>query len=113
MLASANKLTGSKNFEKVKEEGGLFQRKWFGISILDRKDKKPSRFGFIVSKKIAKEAVQRNRVKRALREAVRYSLSRIKPGYDVVFLTKKSILKKSTDDIMNEVRYSLKEAGIY
>lgn len=112
MLASVNRLTGAKNYERVKKEGKLYQRKLFGISVLKRKDKEPSRFGFVVSTKISKEAVQRNRIKRAMREAVRYSLTYSRKGFDIVFLAKKITAKKSTDEIMREVKTSLKEIGI-
>jgi ribonuclease P protein component len=109
MIDSKNRLTGSKNFERVKKEGKLYQRVLFGVSLLKREDKKPSRFGFIVSNKISKDAVHRNRVKRALREAVRQSATHIKKGYDVIFLAKTKIVRKSTEEIMREVKVSLKQ----
>lgn len=42
-----------------------------------------SRIGFSVSKKLG-ESVQRNRVRRRLREAVRLRLHTMAPGFDVV-----------------------------
>lgn len=112
MLSAINRLTGHKNIEKAKSEGKLFQRKLFGLVVLDRKDKKPSRFAFVVSKKVHNNATHRNRVRRALREAVRYSITRTKKGYNVVFLSKKEIVKKMTDEIMREVTVSLKSVGL-
>lgn len=112
MLANVNRLTGQKNIERVKKEGKLFQRKLFGISVLKRKDKGPSRFVFVVSTKINKNANQRNRIKRAMRESVRYSMTQTKKGYDVMFLAKKNISNKLTDEIMREVTISLKAIGL-
>ena len=103
MLASANRLTKEDDFDKIKSEGVLFQSENFGVRVLRRGGNENSRFAFIVSLKIANESVQRNRVKRAMSEAIRHKLHTIKEGYDVIFLAKKQIVKKSTEDIMREV----------
>ncbi|MFZ5932809.1 MAG: ribonuclease P protein component [Patescibacteria group bacterium] len=112
MLARQYCLKGKKSFEKVNQDGRLFQSESFGVAVLTRGDKEVSRFGFIVSSKISKEAVQRNRIKRALSEAVRFEMALVKPGYDVVFLAKHPSLKKPTDGLMREVREFLPETGI-
>jgi ribonuclease P protein component len=112
MLASRYRLTGSENIEKVKNSGNLHQFDLFGIVIQKRKDKEPSRFAFVISTKVSKLAVQRNRIKRALHEAVRQSITNVKKGNDVVFLTKKSIEKVPTDEIMHNTRKALREVGL-
>lgn len=112
MLAKKFKITGSKDFARVQSEGKIYQSSSFGIAYFERKDEEPSRFGFIVSTKISKDAVDRNRAKRAMSEAVRINSVDLCNGYDVVFLAKPSILRLSTADIMKEVRLSLKEASI-
>jgi ribonuclease P protein component len=103
MLAADNRLAGTKNFELVKEKGKLYQCPDFGVAVLKREDNGPSRFGFIISNKISKSAVQRNRLKRALKEAVRQNLTSLKHAYDMVFLAKISMEKKSTEEIMKQV----------
>jgi ribonuclease P protein component len=112
MLAKKFKLTGAKNFDRVQKEGRVFQSSDFGIARFQRDDKEPSRFAFIVSTKIAKDAVDRNRFKRAMSEAVRLISIELKPGFDVVFLAKMSITRVPTADVMKEVRIALKESGL-
>ncbi len=112
MLAKKFKLTGAKDYARVQTEGKVFQSDSFGIAYVERGDKEPSKFGFIVSTKIAKDAVDRNRFKRAMSEAVRIDSINLVPGYDVVFLAKTSIYRVSTTDIMKEVRSSLRKAGL-
>ena len=50
-----------------------------------------SRFAIVVSKKTVPRAVDRNRVKRLVREAIRLHLSALDPGYDVVVVPLKKI----------------------
>lgn len=103
MLASTNRLTKKDDFNKIKSEGALYQSENFGARVLRRGGNEISKFAFIVSSKISSESVQRNRVKRAMSEAIRHKLHTIKEGYDVIFLAKKQIVKKSTEDIMKEI----------
>ena len=113
MLAAKYTLKGNSRFERVEQMGKINQSDSFGIAVFDRKDKEISSYGFIVSNKISPESTNRNRVKRALKEAVRFELGQLKDGLDIVFLAKQKILRKSTEDIIHEVRVALKEASLY
>ena len=112
MLARKNRLIDSKDYKRVEEKGKVYQSQNFGLACYFREDLEPSRFGFIVSTKIAKDSVDRNRFKRAMSESVRTSCTEIKPGYDAVFLAKTSIVRVPTSDVMKEVRVALKESGL-
>ncbi len=112
MLARPYRLTSQDNFEKVKSKGKLIQGNSFALNILFRKDKKPPRFGFVVSNKISNKASIRNKVKRALREGARQNLSYIKPGWDIVVLAKPVTARKETGKIMQEVFLMLKKASL-
>jgi ribonuclease P protein component len=78
-------------------DGSEFQRVWekgkswsHPLAILrayaNGTDK--SRFGFVVGKKVGK-AVQRNRAKRLMREAVRHRLDGIAHGWDIVLIARR------------------------
>ena len=112
MLARKFRITEKEDFENIQNKGKVFQSDNFGIGIVKREDAGPTRFGFIVSTKIAKDAVDRNRFKRAMSEAVRTSMTDITPSFDVVFLAKTSITRVPTEKIMKEVCVSLRECGL-
>ena len=61
-----------------------------------------NRFGFVVSKKVDKRAVVRNRIKRVLRESVRDFLENSN-GKDVLFLTKQQMVEAGSEIILQEV----------
>lgn len=112
MLAKVNRLSGKKNFERIKKEGRIFQSESFGLVFLSRNDSLPSRFGFVVSNKISKESTKRNRIKRAMREAVRMFLPNIKEDFDIVFLARQKLLGKSDKEISLEVKTAFERAGL-
>lgn len=107
MLAKKIRLTGAKEFKKVQDEGKVYQSANFGLAILKRNDDMPSKFAFIVSTRIAREAVDRNRFKRTMSEAVRTSSNQLVSGFNCVFLAKTSIVKVPASELMKEVKNAL------
>ena len=64
----------------------------FVLQARKRRDAGPARFGFTVSKKVG-NAVERNRVRRRLREIVRLSAaSRLRAGHDYVLVGRRAAL---------------------
>ena len=112
MLASRYRLKKKSSFYEVEEEGTVMQSDSFGLAYLDKKDSSDTLFGFVVSTKISKDAVIRNKIKRALHEAVRFNYSYVKPGYYVVFLAKPHAVGKSTSILMAEVKSALESAQL-
>lgn len=112
MLSKKYKLNNPQDFKKVQTEGEVYQSKNFGIAYLKREDSEVSRFAFIVSTKISKDAVDRNRFKRTLSETVRLATIDLLPGFDVVFLAKTSIVNTPASELMKEVREGLKKSGL-
>ena|SRR5579872_2546543 len=66
--------------------------KGFVLQARRREDQGPARFGFTVSKKVG-NAVERNRVRRRLRDIVRRSVvERVQAGYDYVLIGRRAAL---------------------
>ena len=103
MLPPKNRLTKKSNFEKVKSEGKMFQSASFGLLVLERNDQTYSRFGFVVSTKVSKSAVKRNKIKRYFRLAVNDLLESVKDGFDFIFLVKKDALGTKQDKLSKEI----------
>lgn len=66
-----------------------------------------SRVGIIVSTKVSKRAVDRNKVKRRIREIMRLLYNTVKPGFDILVIAKKPILEKNYQQIEEEVKKGL------
>lgn len=83
MLPEENRLKKTKDIEWVFRAGNGHKEDFLFLKLA-KNNLRVSRFAFIVSKKIAKKSVVRNKIKRLLREAVRKKLSETKVGFDVV-----------------------------
>lgn len=102
MLASKNRLKKKINFARIEIDGRMTQSKSFGMGVFDRKDNLDSHFGFIISTKISKKAVIRNRIKRIMADVIRINLDKIKKGLEVLFLLKPSVVKLSREQLGKE-----------
>lgn len=111
MLARINRLTRDKDFENVFRRGLSFDKKIIFLKIT-KNSLGLSRFGFVVSQKISKKAVQRNKIKRRMREIVRLKLKEIKPGFDVVITAKPDIMGKSYQEIRETMEQILQKSHL-
>lgn len=67
-----------------------------------------NRYGFVVSKRIDKRAVVRNKIKRQLRSIIEKMQEEIKEGNDILFIIKKNILTESKELIFLTIKNLLK-----
>ena len=103
MLKKENRIRFKEEFSEIKNKGSLLYSPFFGFLNYQKNDDL-KKFGFIISKKISKKAVDRNRIRRVLSEIVRNNLIKFKDGVRVIFLVKKEILNKKREEIEKEVK---------
>ena len=77
MLPKQHRLPLRIELRRVKKEGRLFQGKLFGL-LLAPSPKAQTRFAFIISTKVHKKAVKRNRAKRLLASVLKELLPQIR-----------------------------------
>lgn len=113
MLPRKHRLPLRTELNRVKKRGVLVQGKLFSL-LVSRQFKKaqPSRFGFIISTKIHKKAVKRNRARRLLSEAISSLFPEMKDDFDAVFLAKKKIIEANSKEIKKEVKRLFNKAGM-
>jgi ribonuclease P protein component len=103
VLKRENRIRSKKEFAEIRNEGRVLYSPLFGF-LTCKKDDDFKKFGFIVSKKISKRAVDRNRIRRVLSEIIRNNLEKFEKGTRVVFLTKQEILGKKYEEVEREVK---------
>lgn len=100
MLAPKNRLRSKKDIERILKYGQKYKE---GLLLLRARENNLSvfRIGFVVSQKISKKAVIRNKIKRRLRSAVGGRLKSIKSGIDMLFVALPGIEKNDYSYIEN------------
>lgn len=71
-----------------------------------------NRFGIIVSKKIDKRAVVRNRIKRMLRSSLLDLNKNMMPGHDMLFIVRAGILNKTKEENQEFIKRALGKTRI-
>ena len=112
MLPKKHRLPLKTEFLKIKKQGRFSHGSGFSLLVLKINSDQPTRFGFVVSTKVHKRAVQRNQVRRWLIAAVRSLLAEVKPGHNVVFLAKKSLVESDFGQTSVAVKKALSQAGV-
>jgi ribonuclease P protein component len=82
--------------------------KAFIVQMRDRRDDGPARVGFTVSKKVG-NAVERNRVRRRLREVVRHAAGdTARPGHDYVLVGRRAGLSAPFSGLLEDFKSALR-----
>ena len=82
-LNHAARLRKNSDFQRVKQQGHSIVSPLLVLAWMPN-DGASTRVGFVVSKRIAKHAVDRNYIKRLLSEAMRDLIPRLPGGLDIV-----------------------------
>lgn len=108
MLPKENRLKKEKEFETVFKGGRAVKGSNIFLKYLANGTDK-TKVGFVVSKKVSKLAVERNKIKRRMREVVRLKKKEIKEGLSIIFIALPSInnveygeIKKDIENLFNK-----------
>jgi ribonuclease P protein component len=108
MLAKKNRLAKAKDIQKAFARGRTFFSPFFNVKYVFSPN--APRFTVVVSTKVFKKAVSRNRLKRIVREYVRKNLAKFKNGDYVISFKPKAatisekIIMDSFIEIVSKIR---------
>ncbi|MDP2812420.1 MAG: ribonuclease P protein component [bacterium] len=112
MLPRVNRLNKDSEIKDLAKQGKSFFLPEFIIKYYQNKEN-ISKFAFVVSTKVDKRAVVRNRLTRRLRETIRAFLPKISPGYSVLVIAKKQALLLDFPQIKKQMAFALSKIKIY
>ena len=111
MLPRELRLKEKYRFQAVYRRGRSWANPEMAVHVLARPGS-GTQFGFVVGKKIG-GAVQRNRVRRLLREACRALAPHVPGGVDVVIVSRAAAAEASLAALMAGMRSLFEQAGLW
>jgi len=106
------RLTDNKDFQTVYRRGRYNATALFSVNVLPNRFGAP-KIGIVVNKKVSKRAVDRNAVKRQVREIMRSLLPKMKKGQSVVITVRKPALAADYATMEREIVASCKKLGLF
>ena len=102
MLPKENRIKKKKDFELIFKNSKSFKNNIIVFKIAKNK-LGLNRFGFVVSQKVSKKAVLRNKIKRRLSEIFKTEINKIKIGTDLILIALPGIEKKPLLEIKESI----------
>ena len=109
MLPKKHRLSKSAEVKLTTARGRSFFNPFFVIKSASNKDS--AQVTVVVSVRVSKKSVERNRIKRVVRDEIRKSINDFKFG-NYAFLIKPSVMKINSTELRLEINKSLKNAKI-
>ncbi|BBC23688.1 ribonuclease P protein component [Pseudanabaena sp. ABRG5-3] len=112
MLPNQNRLRRREDFAKVYANGDRYRGTYLNLRILFDGNAEFTKIGIVVSKKVSKLAVSRNRFKRQLRAIFRQLLSQLKNRLQIVVTVIASQSKPSYQQLCDDLKNLLAKAKV-
>ncbi|MDD4333323.1 MAG: ribonuclease P protein component [Patescibacteria group bacterium] len=107
MFKKDNRLTKDKEFDNVFKTGRSSYDKNIGIKAVIN-NLGGSRIGILISTKVSKKAVERNKIRRRIREILKLRLNKIKKNCDLVLIVLPAAKEKTYQELEESIDFNLK-----
>lgn len=114
MLANRYRFHGHGSLRFVYAKGSVVRSRYFVCKYTNNKHRSEPRIAVVVSKKVIKSAVKRNRIRRRVYEAIRLELPKINKQLDlVIIVVSPELVTLPYDEIQQLIGSSFGQAGLY
>ncbi|MDO9399288.1 MAG: ribonuclease P protein component [bacterium] len=118
MSVKIRSLTKDKDFDRIFKQGRSCYGQIIGLKVLAN-ELGQNRLGVIISRKVSKKAVERNKFKRRVKEVFRLQADKTITGYDILVIAlsgaKKNALRRipSYQEIKKEIEQGLSRLRMF
>ncbi len=121
MLPKANRLKNRRHFLGVYRQGSRHETSHLTLRALGPKKSRvaaspqpnpPTQVGIVISRKVDKRAVYRNRIKRQIRAKIRQMLPQIERGWRLVITVRPGVNLCKAEEFLQELEQILTDAEV-
>ena len=114
MIPFTNRFHGHNSLSYVYRNGKSVRSRHATVKVATNKHRKESRIAVVISKKVLKSAVRRNRIRRRIYEHVRVQMPRFNGVFDIVIIvTSSELLTMPSEELTAQLEDLLGQAGVY
>jgi ribonuclease P protein component len=114
MLSFQHRFHGHGSLRYVYKNGQAIRSHLLTIKYVTNSHRKHSRFSVVVSKKVHKSAVGRNRIRRRLYEIIRTELPNIQSAHDIaLIIASDEMMRMPFSELHETIRQLFSQAGLY
>ncbi|HET6746710.1 MAG TPA: ribonuclease P protein component [Candidatus Saccharimonadales bacterium] len=114
MLSFQHRFHGHGSLRYVYKNGTAIRSHLFTVKYVSNPHRRHSRFSIVVSKKVYKGAVGRNRIRRRLYEIIRAELPKIERVHDVaVIVSSSEVMSLPFSELEESLAAAFDQAGLY
>ncbi len=114
MIPFSHRFHGHGSLRYVYKNGTAIRSRLVTLKYTQNKRRNTSRVAVVISKKVLKTAVGRNRIRRRIYEIVRHELPRIKQPHDIVLMVFSSEVRALPHEDLKQVIVDLfRQAHLY
>lgn len=111
MLSKTHRLTKQKDFKAIFRKGKRSFGRFFAIRFL-KNDQENPRVAVVASNKVSKKAVERNKIKRQVREIVRLHMDKVNKPLDIIINISPRALDAKKEELEKDFLSVLKKGKI-
>lgn len=112
MLPLKNRLTQKSDFQAISKNGYCVFSDELLLKFINN-NTQTTRFAFVISKKVSKKAVERNKLKRFLKKVALKNIPLLKTNNDILIIVKPKIIAADINRIKEVFEKALKKANLY
>lgn len=114
MISGSYRFHGHNSLRYVYKNGEAVRSRILTIKYIRNTRRQKSRFAVVVSKKVHKAAVGRNRIRRRIYELIRHEIDHIPQAYDVVVIVSSSeLIDMNAEDLALQLSQLLEQTTLY
>ena len=114
MIAVRNRFHGHASQKYLYKNGTSVRSHWVVIKYIANPRRKQSRVSVVISKKVHKSAVGRNRIRRRVYEIVRHELPKFSGIYDIaIIIVSGETITASHEDLAGTIHSLLAQTSVY